>query len=71
MGKRHQASRRRAYGRRQHEVRERTERPIRERVDPSGITIYETNSFDEFVLERLVAREPVAAPRSILRAPAD
>ncbi len=34
MSKRHQSSRRRAYGRRQHEVRERQERrPLPERMD--------------------------------------
>ena len=46
MGKRHQASRRRAYGRRQHEVRERSERPTRAEVDAAGITIVEAGSFE-------------------------
>ena len=46
MGKRHQASRRRAYGRRQHEVRERSERPAPAEVDANGITVVEVGSFD-------------------------
>ncbi len=33
MGKRHQANRRKVYGRRQHEVRERTLRQLPERLD--------------------------------------
>lgn len=71
MGKRHQVSRRRAYGRRQHEVRERNERPVRDGFDAGGIRVYETEPFDEFLLERLAARVPVTAPRSVLRAPVD
>ena len=46
MGKRHQASRRRAYGRRQHEVRERSERPAPIEVDATGITVVEAGSFE-------------------------
>jgi len=46
MGKRHQASRRRAYGRRQHEVRERTERPMQRDVDAEGIGVFETGPFE-------------------------
>ncbi len=43
MSKRHQASRRKSYGRRQHEVRERTMRhgevePQDERIDSFGMT---------------------------------
>jgi hypothetical protein len=42
MSKRHEASRRRTYGRRQHEIHERTERPVRflgwVEVDPSDQT---------------------------------
>jgi len=71
MGKRHQASRRRAYGRRQHEVRERSERPARERFDAMGIEILEIDSFDTLVLEHVGGREPTTAPRAVLRAAAD
>lgn len=71
MSKRHQASRRRAYGRRQHEVRERTERPVRDRIDGAGITVHDIEGYDEHLLERLFAAEPLGVPRSVMRASAD
>ena len=71
MGKRHQASRRRAYGRRQHEVRERSERPGRDRLRLAGIQIHDAPSFDDLDLSRLRAGGPVMAGRSILRFPLD
>ena len=46
MGKRHHASRRRSYGRRQHEVRERSERPERIEADASGISVFDVAAFD-------------------------
>ena len=70
MGKRHQASRRRAYGRRQHEVRERSERPARERLDELGIDMFETEPFDRLILEHVGGLEPMGVPRAVLRAAA-
>ena len=46
MGKGHHASRRRSYGRRQHEVRERSERPDRHEADASGVSAFEIGAFD-------------------------
>ena len=41
MSKRHHSSRRRSYGRRQHELRERTERQ-----DPVGVAEHQAESLD-------------------------
>ena len=46
MGKRHQASRRKSYGRRQHEVRERFDKPHASSVDVAGIEVYEVRAYD-------------------------
>ena len=46
MGKRHQASRRKSYGRRQHEVRERFDRPHLGDADVAGIEVYEVEAYD-------------------------
>ena len=46
MGKRHQASRRKSYGRRQHEVRERFDRPHLGAPDTTGIEVYEVEAYD-------------------------
>ena len=53
MGKRHQASRRKAYGRRQHEIRERIERPRGDDGESMAIEAFdlpghETSSSDRF-----------------------
>ena len=45
MGKRHQASRRRSYGRRQHEIRERFDRPLEAGVDLDGIQVLDVEAF--------------------------
>ena len=45
MAKRHQASRRKAYGRRQHELRERFDRSAF-RDDPS-IRVFDTDAYDD------------------------
>jgi hypothetical protein len=66
MSKRHQASRRRAYGRRQHEVRERAERPARETVDLRGISVQDVEGYDELLLDRLLRPETTAVGRSVL-----
>ena len=66
MSKRHQASRRRAYGRRQHEVRERTERPARERIDLRGISVQDVEGYDELLLDRLLRPEPAVVGRSVV-----
>ena len=47
MGKRHQASRRRAYGRRQHELRERFDRTGIREGDPIRIDVYQTMAYDD------------------------
>ncbi len=47
MGKRHQASRRRAYGRRQHELRERFDRSGLREGDPIRIDVYQTAAYDD------------------------
>ena len=46
MGKRHQASRRKAYGRRQHELRERFEH-TRMGPDSIRVEVYETEAYDD------------------------
>jgi len=46
MGKRHQASRRKAYGRRQHELRERFDH-TRIGTEPLRIEVYDTEAYDE------------------------
>ena len=46
MGKRHQASRRKAYGRRQHELRERFERP-HAGPDGIGVDVLDTHPYDD------------------------
>ena len=49
MSKRHQSSRRKAYGRRQHELRERVERqPLPERVEMSWDEPFDSPSSDPF-----------------------
>jgi hypothetical protein len=73
MSKRHHASRRRAYGRRQHEVRERAERPAQERIDVTRIVVQDIEGYDELLLDRLLRPEPGAfsgamtPSRSVLR----
>ena len=71
MGKRHQASRRRAYGRRQHEVRERAERPAREDLDAVGIALFDSESFTRLAIEHVGGREPLLTGRTVLRFAAD
>ena len=46
MGKRHQASRRKAYGRRQHELRERFDRGFRG-DEPIHVEVFETEAYDD------------------------
>jgi len=52
MGKRHQANRRKVYGRRQHEVRERTLRQVPEQLDgrtePYGFDDRDPGGFLDF-----------------------
>jgi len=51
VSKRHQSSRRKAYGRRQHEVRERLERrPLPERTELLGESYEASAGFDEYGL---------------------
>ena len=51
MSKRHQSSRRKAYGRRQHEVRERAERrPLPERTDLMPESYDQGAGFEEYGL---------------------
>ena len=47
MGKRHQNSRRKAYGRRQHELRERFDRTGLRADEPIVVEVYETNAYDD------------------------
>jgi len=47
VGKRHQASRRKSYGRRQHEVRERFDRPNLAAADVAGIQVFEVAAYDD------------------------
>jgi hypothetical protein len=47
MGKRHQASRRKAYGRRQHELRERFERAQGRLDQPVSIEVFDTEAYDD------------------------
>jgi hypothetical protein len=47
MGKRHQASRRKAYGRRQHELRERLDRAQVQSDQPVYIEVFETKAYDD------------------------
>ena len=47
MGKRHQASRRKAYGRRQHELRERFERPHLGTDQPIRVEVFDTEAYDD------------------------
>lgn len=47
MGKRHQASRRKAYGRRQHELRERFDRSGVRDDSTIRIEVYETAAYDD------------------------
>lgn len=49
MGKRHQASRRKAYGRRQHELRERFDRGGVRDGEPSSMDAYEVAGYDHAV----------------------
>jgi hypothetical protein len=46
MGKRHQASRRKSYGRRQHEIRERFDRPHGASADIASIEVFEVQAYD-------------------------
>jgi hypothetical protein len=46
MGKRHQASRRKAYGRRQHELRERFDRSG-QTEEPIRVDVYDTEAYDD------------------------
>lgn len=47
MGKRHQTSRRKAYGRRQHELRERFDRSGLRDDQPIRVEVYETEAYDD------------------------
>jgi hypothetical protein len=47
MGKRHQASRRKAYGRRQHELRERLDRAHGQADQPVYVEVFETEAYDD------------------------
>ena len=47
MGKRHQASRRKAYGRRQHEIRERFDRSAFSDGEPIRVEVYLTEAYDD------------------------
>ena len=47
MDKRHQASRRKAYGRRQHELRERFERPTLGLDEPIRVEVFDTQAYDD------------------------
>jgi hypothetical protein len=47
MAKRHQASRRKAYGRRQHELRERFDRSDPRADDAVRVEVYETAAYDD------------------------
>lgn len=49
MAKRHQASRRKAYGRRQHELRERFDRSSFPNDQPIRVQVYETEAYDDTV----------------------
>ena len=52
MGKRHQASRRKAYGRRQHEIRQRFERPIDDAGAPLADEAFELPAYDGQATDR-------------------
>jgi hypothetical protein len=52
MGKRHQASRRKAYGRRQHEIRERIEHPRDPDGEPIAIDVYDVPPYDGQATDR-------------------
>jgi hypothetical protein len=47
MAKRHQASRRKAYGRRQHELRERFDRGALRLEHPLVVEVYDTEAYDD------------------------
>jgi hypothetical protein len=47
MGKRHQASRRKAYGRRQHELRERFDRGTLRDGHNVHVEVFETEAYDD------------------------
>ena len=47
MAKRHQASRRKAYGRRQHELRERFDRSGLAADSSIRVEVYETDAYDD------------------------
>jgi len=47
MGKRHQASRRKSYGRRQHELRERFDRSGSRDDQSVHVEVYETPAYDD------------------------
>ncbi len=47
MAKRHQASRRKAYGRRQHELRERFDRTGLREDEPIRIDVFATDAYDD------------------------
>jgi hypothetical protein len=47
MGKRHQTSRRRAYGRRQHELRERFDRNGIRDGQPIRVDVFQTEAYDD------------------------
>ncbi len=49
MSKRHQASRRKSYGRRQHELHERIDRTRRR--EPTSIEVFDTDAFDDCALD--------------------
>jgi hypothetical protein len=47
MGKRHQASRRKAYGRRQHELRERFDRSAPPDDTAIRVEVFQTEAYDD------------------------
>jgi hypothetical protein len=68
MGKRHQASRRKAYGRRQHELHERFDRGVSE-TDRVATRIYETDPYADG--PDAIASLDLAATRPLLFASRD
>ena len=52
MGKRHQASRRKSYGRRQHEIRERFEHPRGHDGEPIAIGVFDVPAYEAHATDR-------------------
>jgi hypothetical protein len=58
MGKRHQASRRKSYGRRQHEIRERFERPRGHDGEPIAVDAYDVPDYEVQSTDRFGGLDP-------------